>query len=404
LALNIHLDDFLYELPDEAIAKYPLADRSESRLLVFAPPRISSYLFSELPGFYGQDDLIILNNTRVIPARFHFTKSTGARIEILLIEPNQPTDYSLAFSSKSSVTWVCVIGNAKKWRSGVLEIALTNPDITLSVKQIEKVSDKYLISFSWNNPNLTFAEVLKLFGEVPIPPYLNRHSEDIDKTRYQTVYARADGSVAAPTAGLHFDERIMNNLVARGCNLSELTLHVGAGTFTPIKSSNIEDHVMHIESISVNRLLLTSLLDSKRSITAVGTTTLRSLESLYWIGIMILDGKTPGPDGWFVDQWHPYQHPCEVHWRDSLKAILNYLVLHNNDQFEFKTGLMILPGYQFRIPDRLITNFHQPGSTLLLLVAAWTGQSWKKIYQFALSNGFRFLSYGDGSLLFKPEQ
>jgi S-adenosylmethionine:tRNA ribosyltransferase-isomerase len=491
---KIPIEKYDYPLPDERIAKYPLADRDASKVLVYwpgkiwpkrvfedqppheqkqssqeqdlhAPGLIEQKQFSQVPELLEKGDQLYFNATRVVQARLIFRKSTGARIEIFCLEPFLPADYQLAFSSTDPVEFVCLIGNSKKWKEGALTKKLGQHKISGERKSTEEIAtsgdrmdkgdgvlgasdngadrgtgapdasdngadrgtgspgtsdneadteivellltaeisgrqdDKFIVRFSWNDPGTSFGEILERSGSTPIPPYLNREAEDQDAATYQTVYARQDGSVAAPTAGLHFTDRVLEALDQKGVQRHELILHVGAGTFIPVKEENAVDHQMHAELVTADRPLLESLLSGDRKI-AVGTTTTRSLESIYWLGVKAISNTHFTFENLCLDQWDAYTMEDEVPLEKALKALLKKMDDAGMESFSFHTRLMITPGYRFRVIGGLFTNFHQPKSTLLLLIAAVAGDDWRKIYDFALKNEFRFLSYGDSSLLF----
>ncbi len=398
---KIRIEDYNYNLPDDRIAKYPLVKRDCSKLLVYKGRKISDTVFSNLGDFLPEDTLMVFNNTKVIQARLHFRKATGAQIEIFCLEPHIPNDYQLNFQQTDKCSWVCLIGNLKKWKEGdlVKEIIIEGDRIELKARRIQSHGDSHIVEFEWDNKHITFSELLEAVGELPIPPYLNRDTEEQDKQTYQTVYSKIDGSVAAPTAGLHFTPEVFASLQNKGIKLAELTLHVGAGTFRPVKSELIEDHVMHSEFISVKIETIEQLLTHQGKIIAVGTTSVRTLESLYYLGVILKD-KTISHLR--VSQWMPYQDFIGLSVKESLNNILDYLHLNNLTTLVADTQIIIAPGYKFKIVDGIITNFHQPQSTLLLLVSALVGDSkWKEIYQHALDNNYRFLSYGDSSLLLK---
>ncbi len=396
---KIDIAQYTYELPDNRIAKYPLEKRDESKLLVFNEQKeISTCPFHEVVNHLPSNSLLVFNNTRVIHARIEFRKVTGARIEVFCLKPYYPVDYQQIFSSKKSCQWVCMIGNLKKWKNEKLELTSQQGDISYLL-----TAEKYgiddlgntIVTFSWESDH-TFAEILEHIGRIPIPPYLNRESEDIDNSRYQTVYSLIDGSVAAPTAGLHFTSEVLRTLESKNIKTCELTLHVGAGTFQPVKSSNAREHQMHGERIIINVNLIDNLISNLGNITATGTTSLRSLESLYWMGIKVINNLDPT----FLAQWDWENLDTNISTKDSLVALSNYIKKTSDNLFSATTEIMIVPGYRFRIVDYLITNFHQPNSTLLLLIAAFIGSDWKRVYDYALKNNFRFLSYGDSSLLY----
>jgi S-adenosylmethionine:tRNA ribosyltransferase-isomerase len=398
---EIRIEDYQYDLPSERIARYPLQDRDGSKMLVFRNGQVSHTGFSDLPGLLPPDSLVIWNNTRVIPARLQLHKATGALIEIFLLEPQDLNGYTTVFSGQGACTWKTIIGNQKKWKGGKLEGWGHDESgaVYLSAEYADP-EDKTLIKLSWEPENLPFARILEIFGKTPIPPYLKRDSDEQDKTRYQTVYANYDGSVAAPTAGLHFTPEVIANLKQRNIRFDSLTLHVGSGTFIPVKSKMIGEHPMHAETVYIGIRTIRDLMATKpEDLTVVGTTSLRSLESLFWIGQKMVRNPEYGAGPLSVDQWEPYEHSSITDVRESLDAVLRYLGDRELDHIQFITRLIIAPGYQFKIARRLITNFHQPSSTLLLLVSALVGPKWRNIYDYALANDFRFLSYGDSSLL-----
>ena len=403
----IHIADFSYDLPDERIAKYPLGERDASKLLVYDHGNISHRQFRDLPELLPAGSLMVMNNTRVIQARMHFRKETGALIEVFCLEPAEPHDYVLMFQQTCCCTWHCLIGNAKKWKGGALqrEIAVEGEDMILSCERLEDD----LIRFAWDRDNITWAQVLDACGELPIPPYLNRATEASDLKTYQTVYSKVKGSVAAPTAGLHFTPAVLEAIDQRGIERAELTLHVGAGTFKPVKSERIEGHEMHSEWIYVPRRVVEALIRHDGHCTAVGTTSVRTLESLYYIGEKIEANPDIAEEDLKVGQWEPYENDefrlmndenNEQSLITALRAILSWLDRHQLDALHTSTQIIIVPGYRYHIVERMITNFHQPQSTLLLLVSAFVGgERWRDIYRYALDNDFRFLSYGDSSLL-----
>jgi len=393
---KIRIEDYTYNLPNSRIAKHPLNNRDESKLLVYNKGSISDLRFNELPNILKQGDLLVYNDTKVIHARIIFRKETGAKIEIFCLEPETPADYILAFESRGKCQWKCMIGNLKKWKSGSLHRLLTfdNEEVTLSA--IKKSSNSNIIEFSWNNDNYSFAEILEKSGIIPIPPYLNRDTEESDKDQYQTVYSNIKGSVAAPTAGLHFTDNTLNKLSDNNIDTAKLTLHVGAGTFKPVSTDKIGDHDMHSEHFIVPKESLVKLLTTKGRIIAVGTTSSRTLESLYWFGVQMLSDKFHDNH---LNQWDAYNLPQNIRFEDSINEIIKHLENKNLDYFKASTQIIIAPGYTFKIINALITNFHMPRSTLLLLIAAFIGDDWKKVYDYALNNKFRFLSYGDSSIL-----
>ena len=479
---EILIEDYNYPLPDECIAKYPLAKRDTSKLLVYRDGQVSEDVFAHVGEYLSSQSLLIYNNTRVIQARLEFYKNSlgvlispegsndysqanvqefrslgvtseqaqgatkpstplnnevtrGARIEIFCLEPLQPNDHQLALSSTAGCTWKCMIGNAKKWKAGALSLPVTlssGENVTLLAEKGQQIGNTFEVRFSWtsncltaqrsNNEvvqpqsgltgvadlNISFAEILDAVGELPIPPYLNRKTEESDKTTYQTVYSRIKGSVAAPTAGLHFTNEVLDGLRAKGVQTAEVTLHVGAGTFQPVKVANANEHTMHTEIIAVPRDTITTLMDNLGHIVAVGTTSMRTLESLYFIGEHLSTSKTPKTAAQQrfehlellrLAQFAPYTREYTLSTREALRALVDYLDATGQDVLHAETQIMIKPGYQFRVVDKLITNFHQPKSTLLLLVSAYLGDDWRRMYQYALENDFRFLSYGDSSLL-----
>ena len=418
---EILIEEYNYPLPDERIAKYPLANRDQSKLLIYRDGKVSEDQFYHIGEYLSADSLLIYNNTRVIQARLEFHKQSedgtqGARIEIFCLEPLLPHDYQLSLGSTSGCTWKCMIGNAKKWKSGALSLPVQLPsgeEITLSAEKGEQTGNTFAVRFWWNTPasnlsplasnlNISFAEILDAVGELPIPPYLNRKTEESDKTTYQTVYSRIKGSVAAPTAGLHFTDNVLNGLRQKGIQTAEVTLHVGAGTFQPVKVADANQHTMHTEIIAVPRETIATLIANLGHIVAVGTTSMRTLESLYFIGEELCAGfRTPDSEDTtlFVAQFAPYEQEHTLSTREALQALLDYLDNTQQDTLHAETQIMIKPRYQFRVVDQLITNFHQPKSTLLLLVSAFVGGDWHTIYDYALSHNFRFLSYGDSSIL-----
>lgn len=399
-AKQIQIADFTYDLPDHRIAKHPLENRDLSKLLIYKKGEISESVFENLPSEIADGTTMVFNNTKVIQARLIFHKETGARIEIFCLEPLKPADYNLAFQACGSSTWKCIVGNARKWKFGVLKMLfyLDEKEYCLTAEQQEVLDGAQEILFTWNHPSLSFSDVLEQTGKIPIPPYLNRDTEATDLVRYQTVYSKYEGSVAAPTAGLHFTEDVFSRLKAKNINREELTLHVGAGTFKPVKSELIGDHEMHTEHIQVTRESLESISKTTGQIVAVGTTSVRSLESLYWMGVKIL---TQQENPHLLKQWEAYQLPVNYSVKESYQAICSHMEKNDLTLFNAATQIIIAPGYDFKVISGLVTNFHQPQSTLLLLISALVGDNWKKIYRYALENNFRFLSYGDSSLLMK---
>ncbi|MDD3788085.1 MAG: S-adenosylmethionine:tRNA ribosyltransferase-isomerase [Petrimonas sp.] len=400
---QLRITDFTYILPDEKIAKYPLEGRDRSKLLLYENGNISSSEFFRLTEFIPEGSLMVFNNTRVIHARLLFIKETGAQIEVFCLSPAEPSDYAVNFAQHATCSWHCMIGNAKRWKSGALtmRIAHENGEVVLSaVKKVSPENDT-VVEFSWNDAAFTFSELLERAGKLPIPPYLNRPSEAKDDETYQTVYSRVEGSVAAPTAGLHFTGKVMDDLHDKGIKTTEVTLHVGAGTFRPVKTETIGGHDMHTEFISVSREMLQALYENDKPLIVVGTTSMRTVESLYFIGCKLHDNPQAQPHELVVSQWEPYETAREISPKQALKSILDYLDRNQTDRLISATQIIILPGYEFRFADAMITNFHQPQSTLLLLIAAFAGEDWRKIYDYALTHAFRFLSYGDSSLLWK---
>ena len=394
---KILIDEYNYPLPDERIAKYPLAQRDHSKLLVYRDGKVSEDHFYNVGNYIPSDALLIYNNTRVIQARLVFHKPSGARIEVFCLEPIAPRDYALSLGSTSGCTWKCMIGNLKKWKTG----KLTHP-LGLTAERISTTGNTHEVRFTWEG-NISFAEILDQLGELPIPPYLNRASEESDKTTYQTVYSRIKGSVAAPTAGLHFTDAVLNDLRQRGVQTTELTLHVGAGTFQPVKTADANEHTMHTEIIAVPRKAIEDILAHLGHIVAVGTTSMRTLESLYFFKPILeplLQAQDDAEHVLHIDQFAPYQPGANDYTtREALETILRYLDMTHQDTLHAETQIMIEPGYTFHLVDQLITNFHQPKSTLLLLVSAFVKGDWHTIYDYALSHDFRFLSYGDSSII-----
>lgn len=393
---NLKIDDFDYDLPDERIAKHPLALRDQCKLLVRQPDgAISDHIFAELPELLPPDSMLVYNNTRVINARLRFHKPEGALIEIFCLEPVAPRDYAVNFAQTAGCSWLCFVGNSKKWKQGTLTLELTVGDklVHFSATREGREGNASVVAFSWDTDEVSFAEIIEAAGEIPIPPYLNRGTEASDSTDYQTVYSHIDGSVAAPTAGLHFTDSVLRNISERGIPRRELTLHVGAGTFQPVKDNEIGEHKMHSEFIAVSRRLIEELADTPRRVIAVGTTSVRTLESLYHLGCRAATGLPVDE----LPQWYPYDpdHPqLSVH--DALTALLDTF---EGDTFMASTRVIIAPGYTYRIVRGMVTNFHQPRSTLLLLVSAFTGGDWLPMYRHALASSYRFLSYGDACLL-----
>ena len=415
---HIRIDDYNYDLPDERIAKFPLKERDHSKLLIYNKGALSDDVFYNLPQYLPTGALMVFNNTRVIQARMHFRKETGALIEVFLMEPAEPADYEQMFQSTVKCSWLCMIGNLKKWKEGPLkrDFEIKGQKLTLcATMDRSKTAEKsggtnYWVDFEWDNPQINFADILDAVGELPIPPYLNRETEESDKVTYQTVYSKIKGSVAAPTAGLHFTDKVLADLDAHGIVRDEVTLHVGAGTFKPVKTEEIEGHKMHSEYIVVHRHTFEHLLEHDCKAIAVGTTSVRTLESLYYIGVKLLRNPNATEDDLHVEQWEPYDLPHDenglvmvngkaVTVRESIQAILDYLNRDHLEALHTSTQIIIAPGYVYKIVKMLVTNFHQPKSTLLLLVSAFLKGDWRKVYDYALSHDFRFLSYGDSNLL-----
>lgn len=405
---NIDIKEYNYPLPDDKIAKHPLSQRDACKLLVRNPDgAVSDHRFSELPELLPADSLLIYNNTRVINARLRFRKPSGALIEIFCLEPASPEDYALNFASTEGCSWHCLVGNSKRWKDGSLDGAVTLSDgrtLKLSATRTERSDAGSTIAFSWNDSSVTFSEIISAAGEIPIPPYLNRNTEDSDTDDYQTVYSRVEGSVAAPTAGLHFTDNVLSDIDRKGIGRREVTLHVGAGTFQPVKADQIGEHAMHSEFIVVSLKLIDELAGiagrKDKKIIAVGTTSVRTLESLYHIGCMVASGEWNGE----LPQWYPYDnsHP-RLTTAEALKSLSDYLRANGLQELVASTRIIIAPGYDYRIVDGMVTNFHQPQSTLLLLVSAFIGPQWHELYNHALNSDYRFLSYGDACLFFKPE-
>ena len=409
---HIHISDYNYPLPDERIAKFPIAQRDHSKLLLYKHGEVGEDMFYNLPEYLPKGALMVFNNTKVIQARMHFRKTdangdhTGALIEIFLLEPAEPSDYELMFQTSGHCAWYCLVGNLKKWKGGALtrEIEINGQKITITATRGPIHGTSHRIDFTWSINDHSFAEIIDAIGELPIPPYLNRDTQESDKTTYQTVYSKIKGSVAAPTAGLHFTPEVLAAIDAAGIDREELTLHVGAGTFKPVKSEEIEGHEMHTEYISVRRDTIQKLIDHNASAIAVGTTSVRTLESLYYMGIKVLRDPNLSETQLHVSQWEPYDERGGMEDGrcaplDSLKALAEWMDTHDLKVLNSSTQIIIAPGYDYKIVKMLVTNFHQPQSTLLLLVSAFVHGDWHKIYDYALAHDFRFLSYGDSSLL-----
>lgn len=400
---EIRIEDYNYVLPDDRIAKYPLAARDLSKLLRYKEGNLYSHTFTDLPDLLPESSLMIFNDTKVVPARLHFQRSTGAHIEIFCLEPVEPEEYVSMFAATDRCRWKCIVGNVKRWKNDTL--ALYNPlndtniaSLSLQADLIDRCGETSVVEFRWIG-GFPFSQVLEICGSVPIPPYLNRDTENVDLERYQTLYAKYRGSVAAPTAGLHFTESVLNSISSRGVDIQNVCLHVGAGTFLPVKSSLVSEHAMHREPFVVSVDLIEKLLGKKGSVVAVGTTSVRTLESLYYIGVGCIENGSPHD----VEQWEPYVREYDYTLEESLNAILNYLKTNGLKELKQGTRIIIVPGFRFRVVDVLVTNFHQPQSTLLLLISAFVGGDWKVIYDYALNHDYRFLSYGDSSLLFRHD-
>ena len=406
---HIHISDYNYPLPDERIAKFPLAQRDHSKLLVFENGDISEDIFYNITGHLPKGALMVFNNTKVIQARMHFRKETGALIEVFLLEPAEPADYELMFQTNGKCAWHCLGGNLKNWKEGQLSRSfdVNGKTVTLSVERLHEERTSHWVEFRWDNPDVSFAEILDAAGELPIPPYLNRDTQESDKTTYQTVYSKIKGSVAAPTAGLHFTDKVLADIDAHGIDREELTLHVGAGTFKPVKSEEIEGHEMHTEYICVNKKTIDKLIAHGGKAIAVGTTSVRTLESLYYMGVKLHDNPNLTEEQLHVGQWEPYDYAerlategtAPLDTIDALREISDYLDRNSRKALHSSTQIIIAPGFEYHIVDILVTNFHQPQSTLLLLVSAFVKGEWRRIYDYALAHDFRFLSYGDSCLI-----
>ena len=400
---QIRIEDYNYPLDDSRIAKYPLAERDASKLLHYKDSVVTEHCFRDLPSLLPSGALMVFNDTKVVPARIFFQRETGAHIEIFCLEPVSPPEYNTIFASTDNCRWKCVVGNLKKWKNDVLRLINTADEadiakLALRASLVSKEGNTAVVEFAWDG-GIPFSNVLDMAGNVPIPPYLNRDTEAIDLERYQTLYARVRGSVAAPTAGLHFTQRVLDGIRQKGIDINDVCLHVGAGTFLPVKSSNVADHPMHREPFVVGVDLLKKLRDRNRPVIAVGTTSVRTLESLYYAGVDCIEKGAPQDIG----QWVPYEREYPYSIEESLEALIEYLVSNNLKELKLGTRIIIVPGFQFRLVDYLVTNFHQPQSTLILLVSAFVKGDWRRIYDFALANDFRFLSYGDSSLLERAE-
>ena len=401
---HIRIKDYNYDLPDKRIAKFPLPERDKSKLLVYNHGEVSQDVFSNITRYLPQGALMVFNNTKVIQARLHFRKETGSLIEIFLLEPALPADYEQMFQTTSACSWYCMVGNLKKWKGGPLTTMVEipgQPSVQLAAEHDMSCETALKIDFKWTGDDkLSFAELIDKVGELPIPPYLNRNTQESDKTTYQTVYSKIKGSVAAPTAGLHFTQKVLADIDQHGIDREELTLHVGAGTFKPVKSEEIEGHAMHTEYVCIRRSTLEKLLQHNCEAVAVGTTSVRTLESLYYMGCKVKANPNVSLDQLHVNQWEPYASTTTtITPAEAIGELIAYMDRNNLPSLHSSTQIIIAPGYQYKIVKRLITNFHQPQSTLLLLVSAFVGGDWKSIYRYALDNDFRFLSYGDSSIL-----
>lgn len=400
---EIRIEDYTYFLPDERIAKYPLPERDASKLLIYKNGSCEENVFRNISDFLPEHSIMVFNNTKVVPARLFFRRKTGAHIEIFCLQPIDPAEYNTVFNVTETCVWRCVVGNVKRWKGDVLQYDHPEGDplgeVDLRAELVERQDETCFVRLSWKG-GLRFSEVLEMCGRVPIPPYLNRETEAIDLERYQTLYARYRGSVAAPTAGLHFTDRVLDEIRTKGIDVENVCLHVGAGTFLPVKSSLISGHTMHREPFAVSIEFLRDILKGGRKLTAVGTTSVRTLESLYYVGVSCIEKGEPSD----VSQWCPYEREYTYSLQESLGAIVSYLERNGMDELKVSTRIIIVPGFKFRVVDVMVTNFHQPQSTLLLLISAFVGGDWQTIYNYALGNGFRFLSYGDSSLLFRRDE
>ena len=406
---KINIEEFNYDLPKERIAQFPLEKRDGSKLVIYKDGLISESTFKNIPEFLPENSLMIYNETKVVQARLLFKKETGAKIEIFCLEPIEPThEIQQAFEQHSGVVWKCLVGNSKKWKNGKLNKHFSNKgkEALLTAERIEQHQSYSLIRFDWKPESLTFSDILIQSGIIPLPPYMDRKTVDSDKYRYQTVYANSEGSVAAPTAGLHFTDEVFENLKKKNISLEEVTLHVGAGTFKPVSTSDVREHEMHVEQVFIKKTLIQSILSSlDKNIIVVGTTTTRTIESLYWFGVKLIVDKAEH-ESIEIKQWDPYQpqYNIGISVNQSLEAVLSLMDKKNMEVISGKTQLIIIPGYKYKIPTILITNFHMPQSTLLLLVSAFIGDKWKEVYDYALNHDFRFLSYGDSCLFFLPAE
>ena len=400
---TLRMEEFNYSLPDEAIAQYPLEERDASRLICLRGEVLEEDKFTNIDRYIPQGSLMVFNNTKVIRARFIFQKETGSFIEIFCIEPLNPSDYQKNLAAMLSVEWKCIVGNLKKWKNGTLQktVPYKGSRLVVSARKTGDSGDVVSIRFSWDPPHLSFGEVMEIAGLLPLPPYIRREADENDALRYQTLLSRFKGSVAAPTAGLHFSGDLLGRIRNSSISTAEITLHVGAGTFKPVRTNIITDHEMHSENFITGRKVIEMIAEYENRIIAVGTTSVRTLETLYWLGVKLLIKKPDNDETLILNQWEEYGLDPEIPVGDSMKALLDMMNNRGSDQIQASTRIMIVPGYEFRIVNGLITNFHQPESSLLLLVAALIGERWKDVYGYALKNNFRFLSYGDSSLLFR---
>jgi S-adenosylmethionine:tRNA ribosyltransferase-isomerase len=400
---DIDIDDYDYELPEDKVAQYPVKDRDTSLMLLYNKGSISKDIFRNIDQYLPENSLLVFNNTKVIRARLLFQKETGATIEIFCIEPLMPVDYQKSFGSTDPIEWKCIIGNLKKWKDEKLFLCFIYKGIrhNLSAQRIKEEGDAWRVRFEWTTDELSFGEIIGIAGHIPLPPYVKREDEYEDNIRYQTVYSKKDGSVAAPTAGLHFTNDVLNNISKRGIKSVEVTLHIGAGTFQPVRTNDVARHEMHCEHFFVNKEVIEELLRFRGRIIAVGTTSVRTLESIHWLGVKMIKNQYNSDKELSVGQWEPYGEENDISAEESMAALLDLFNKRNVLSLHASTKIMIVPGYKFMVINGMITNFHQPKSTLLLLVSAWVGEEWKKIYSFAMENNFRFLSFGDSSLLMK---
>lgn len=398
---DIRIEDYNYSLPEERIAKYPLPERDSSKLLIYKKGQITEKIFRDIPDALPENSIMVFNDTKVVPARLFFRRDTGAHIEIFCLKPTDPADYNISFASTEKCTWRCVIGNSKRWKDDLLSYDVADgplADMQLKARLLSREDQTGFVEFTWKG-GAPFSKVLELCGQVPIPPYLNRNTEPIDLERYQTLYAHIRGSVAAPTAGLHFTEEVLQKIKDKGIDTETVCLHVGAGTFLPVKSSRVAEHPMHQEPFVVSLAFLKDYRESHKKLIAVGTTSVRTLESLYYVGVSIVETGEPQE----VRQWAPYDRDYDYTTEESIDAIIAWLEKEGLEELTVGTRIIIVPGFKFRIVDMMVTNFHQPQSTLILLISAFVGGDWQTIYNYALGNGFRFLSYGDSSLLFRRD-